>query len=80
MSEQWPQYLPDTKEHLHALGVIAVTFNFLEYRLLGLSFLYLGFDEITTFLFQRFRDNATRIELPQGICSARRKTRNQGLS
>jgi hypothetical protein len=63
MSDKWPEYLPDTRDHLHAIGVIAVTFNFLEYRLLGLSLLYVGFDEVTTFLFHRLRDNAARIEL-----------------
>jgi hypothetical protein len=63
MSDKWPKYLPDKPSHFHALGVIATTYNFLEYRVLGLLLLYVGFSDMTTFLFQRLKDNTARLDL-----------------
>ncbi|MEP9385600.1 hypothetical protein [Mesorhizobium sp. KR9-304] len=48
---------------MHALGVIAATFNRAEHHLLGLFLAYLGFNDTMTFLFARLRDNSFRIDL-----------------
>jgi hypothetical protein len=52
-----------TKDQLHALGVIAANFNRLENKLLGMFLIYLGFDDVMSFLFARLRDNSLRMDL-----------------
>lgn len=62
-SPKWPEYYTGLDEQLHALGVVAAVFNRLEHNLLGLFLAYLGFNDGSTFLFARLRDNRTRIDL-----------------
>lgn len=60
---RWPEYYPDLEKQLHALGVIAAVYNRLEHQLLGLFLAYVGFNNASSFLFARLRDNKMRIEL-----------------
>jgi len=63
VSSEWPPYITGQRDHFHALGVIAATFNELEHRLLGIFLLYVGgFNDVTAMIFQRTRDNGTRID------------------
>ena len=60
---EWPPYLRGNRDHYHALGVIAATFNHLEYRLLGLTLLYTEFGPVPTFVFNRLKDNSARLHI-----------------
>lgn len=74
MSDDWPPYLPHSKEHFRAVGVIAAVFNMLEHRLFGLLLLYQGTDSLTTYLFQKLKDNTTRVDILKRAVDLRAET------
>jgi hypothetical protein len=73
MHDDWPHFFRHSKSNFHALGVIAAVFNLLEHRLLGLLLLYVGVDNVTSFLFQKLA-NPARIELLTKAVSLKAET------
>ena len=74
MSDTWPDYLPPLKDHFHAVGVLAATFNALELKVLGLMVPYLGFGETTLLLFNKVLDDPKKIELLRLASAERAET------
>src|ERR1700730_18403887 len=59
---EWPPYRVGNRDYIHALGVIASTFNSLEFRLRALFGLYMGSSKVAFILFAKLT-NQNRLEL-----------------
>ena len=69
----WPEYLIAHDDAFHALGVVALAFNELEYQLLRLTLLYLEFNHVTAVIFNKLRDTGIRVTLLKEAIKERQK-------